>query len=224
MTPVNTSPIASAMAGQSAASQALVSEKTTLNSDFQTFLEMLTAQAQNQDPLNPMDSAEYASQLASFSSVEQQVKTNELLSALATQFSASNLSQLSSWVGMDVRSAAPVAFDGAPETLHPLPASLADQAEIVVYDAAGSEVQRISIGASDTPLEWAGVDETGAPFPTGLYRFEIENFANGEFLGTSPVETYQRVEEAQMLDGQVVLLLEGGMPLAPHEVIGLRGG
>ena len=48
--------------------------QNAVTSDFQTFIQMLTTQAENQDPLNPMDSAEYASQLASFSSVEQQVK------------------------------------------------------------------------------------------------------------------------------------------------------
>ena len=44
-----------------------------LSSDFETFLKMLTTQMQNQDPLNPVDSTDYATQLATFSSVEQQV-------------------------------------------------------------------------------------------------------------------------------------------------------
>lgn len=52
---------------------------TALSSDFETFLKMLTVQMQNQDPLNPIDSTEYAMQLATFSSVEQQVLTNDLL-------------------------------------------------------------------------------------------------------------------------------------------------
>ncbi|MEP0702358.1 MAG: flagellar hook capping FlgD N-terminal domain-containing protein, partial [Lentilitoribacter sp.] len=43
-----------------------------LASDFETFLKMLTAQARYQDPLEPIDSSEYAAQLAQFSMVEQQ--------------------------------------------------------------------------------------------------------------------------------------------------------
>jgi flagellar basal-body rod modification protein FlgD len=43
-----------------------------LSSDFETFLKMLTTQLKNQDPMNPVDSADYAVQLATFSSVEQQ--------------------------------------------------------------------------------------------------------------------------------------------------------
>ena len=50
--------------------------KPVLSSDFETFLKMLTVQLENQDPLNPVDSADYAVQLATFSGVEQQVQTN----------------------------------------------------------------------------------------------------------------------------------------------------
>lgn len=196
--------------------------QATLNSDFQTFLEMLTVQARNQDPLNPMESSEYASQLASFSSVEQQVLTNDLLTALGEQLGSSTLSQLSSWVGMEARSTAPVTFDRSPQTLHPLLASAADEAHLVVYDESGNEVQRQQIDLDAESVEWAGVDDSGTPFEKGTYSFEIENFANGESLGTSPVETYQRVEEAQMLEGQVVLMLEGGQPILSSDVVALR--
>ena len=48
------------------------------------FLKLLTTQMQNQDPLNPIDSTDYAAQLATFSGVEQQVRTNSLLADLGT--------------------------------------------------------------------------------------------------------------------------------------------
>jgi flagellar basal-body rod modification protein FlgD len=54
-----------------------------ISSDFNTFLRMLTVQMQNQDPLDPIDSADFAVQLATFSGVEQQVRTNELLGQLS---------------------------------------------------------------------------------------------------------------------------------------------
>lgn len=59
------------------------SSSGALTSDFDTFLRMLTVQMQNQDPLDPVDSADYAVQLATFSGVEQQVRTNELLTELS---------------------------------------------------------------------------------------------------------------------------------------------
>ncbi|MCW1954577.1 flagellar hook capping FlgD N-terminal domain-containing protein [uncultured Lentibacter sp.] len=207
---------------QTANYTASATTQPALTSDFQTFIKMLTAQAENQDPLNPMDSAEYASQLASFSSVEQQVKTNDLLAGLAAQMGSSNLAQLSNWVGMDARSAATVRFEGAPLTLHPLPARLADEAYLVVSDESGQEVQRLALPLDGAPIEWAGVAQSGAALPTGSYRFEVENYAQGALLGNSPVESYQRVEEAQMIDGQIILLLQGGGAISPEDVIGLR--
>jgi flagellar basal-body rod modification protein FlgD len=208
--------------GQTSSYTASANAQSALTSDFQTFIKMLTAQAENQDPLNPMDSAEYASQLASFSSVEQQVKTNDLLAGLAAQMGSSNLAQLSNWVGMDARSAASVRFEGDPVILHPLPARLADEAYLVVSDEIGQEVQRLAVALDGKPIEWAGVSANGSALPAGSYRFEVENYAQGALLGNSPVESYQRVEEAQMIDGQIILLLQGGGAISPEDVIGLR--
>jgi flagellar basal-body rod modification protein FlgD len=85
--------------------------EAVLSSDFETFLKMLTTQMESQDPLNPMDSAEFATQLATFSSVEQQVMTNDLLTGLNDQIGALGMAQLSGWIGMEARAEMPVAYD-----------------------------------------------------------------------------------------------------------------
>lgn len=51
--------------------------------EFNSFLRLLTAQVQNQDPLAPIDSTQFVEQLATFSSLEQQVNTNQTLSTIA---------------------------------------------------------------------------------------------------------------------------------------------
>jgi hypothetical protein len=83
-----------------------------LTSDFDTFLKMLTTQMQNQDPLNPMESTDFAVQLATFSGVEQQVLTNDLLKDLNGQFTLMGMSQLSAWVGKEARTNSDVWYDG----------------------------------------------------------------------------------------------------------------
>ena len=205
-----------------ATTQTATAAQTTLSSDYETFLKMLTVQAVNQDPLDPMDSSEYAAQLASFSSVEQQVITNQLLSALASQMNTTSLAQYSGWVGMEARSTAGVVFEGAPQTLYPLPAVLADEAYLVVYDGSGNEMQRMSIGLDGEGVEWAGVGDDGTPIANGTYYFEVENHANGAELGQTPVETYQIITEAQVIDGQIAVILEGGIPLLPSNITALR--
>ena len=70
--------------------------------DYSAFLRLLIAQMKNQDPMNPIDSTEYVSQLASFSSVEQAVKTNGKLDSLLTSMA---LTQAEGMIGRVVTSA-----------------------------------------------------------------------------------------------------------------------
>jgi len=70
--------------------------------DYDAFLRLLIAQLKNQDPTKPTDSAQYISQLASFSNVEQGVKLNAKLDALMT---SANLTQAEAMIGRTVVSA-----------------------------------------------------------------------------------------------------------------------
>ncbi len=190
-----------------------------LASDFETFLKMLTAQAKYQDPLEPLDSSEYASQLAQFSMVEQQVQTNDSLSEL---MSMQQTSTLSAWVGKEVRAQGSGWFDGQMVTVLPKVNTTADKAVLVVKDQAGSVVQRLDIPVSNDPIQWAGIDEDGSVLPTGYYSFEVESHRQFEVTGTEPSETYSRVVEAQVDGTAISLVLEGGKVLPTAEVNALR--
>lgn len=193
-----------------------------ISSDFQTFLLMLTTQMQNQDPLNPIESSDYAVQLATFSGVEQQVRTNQLLEGLAAQMGVAGISQLAGWVGLEARAAAPVAFDGAPLTLAPNPATGADQALLVVKDASGNTVARDPLAVSDTPIQWDGSRLNGSRLPAGLYSFEIESYNSGVLLSSNPVEAYAEILEARGTPEGTVLVLRGGATIAATDVTALR--
>lgn len=193
-----------------------------LSSDFETFLRMLTAQARFQDPLEPIDSSEYAAQLAQFSMVEQQVLSNDLLTALTSQIGSNNMSQMAHWVGMDARTTAATYYDGSPITITPNPAATSDTVNLVVYDALGVEVQRLTLPIAANPVEWAGVTTDGTPFPNGFYNFKIESRMNGEPILIDSVETYSRITEARMEGNDIVLILEDGTTVVSSEVTGLR--
>ncbi len=198
------------------------SSASALSSDFETFLKMLTAQARFQDPLEPIDSSEYAAQLAQFSMVEQQVLSNDLLTGLSTQLGAGSMAQMAGWIGMEARSTAPVQFDGTPITINPNPVATADEVVLVVYDSNDAEVQRQRLPVSAEPVDWAGVSDDGSPFPAGAYRFEIESRAGGEVLVTDQAETYSRITEARAQDGQAVLILQSGAAILASAVTGIR--
>lgn len=88
-----TSPATSATAAAAAAAPKETAF-TKAASDFDTFLALLTAQLRNQDPTQPADSTELVAQLAAFSSVEQQIQTNNKLDGLLSAFAATGHSSL----------------------------------------------------------------------------------------------------------------------------------
>jgi flagellar basal-body rod modification protein FlgD len=198
---------------------------SALSSDFETFLRMLTVQMKNQDPLNPIESSDFAVQLATFSGVEQQVRTNDLLGKLADGMAASGLTEFAGWIGKDVRTAAAARFDGAPLVLYPGEEPSAVQTGfLVVRDAAGLPVARSPMPLGDAPLAWAGVRSDGTPFPPGLYRFEVELVENGSVVRTVPVEHYARVTEVRADSAGPVLMLSGDVAVTASEVKAVREG
>lgn len=70
--------------------------------DYEAFLRLLIAEMKNQDPTNPIDSSQYVAQLATFSGVEQAVKTNAKLDQLMTSMA---LSQADGIIGHTIASA-----------------------------------------------------------------------------------------------------------------------
>jgi len=63
------------------------------------FLQLLVAQLQNQDPLNPMDNDQFLTQLATFSSLQQLISINQAVTALAGTGSSSTSSGSSTGSG-----------------------------------------------------------------------------------------------------------------------------
>ena len=196
--------------------------KPALSSDFETFLKMLTVQMQNQDPLNPVDSSDYAVQLATFSNVEQSVRTNQLLEGMQSQFGILGMAQLAGWVGQEARAAAPVYFNGAAVTLSPTPAASADRAVLVVTDAQGRVVSREDLPVSSAPYQWLGADAQGDPLPTGIYTLSLESYFKDSVLPTSPIEHYAPIMEARGGAGGTRLVLAGGIEVPATSVTALR--
>ena len=194
-----------------------------ISSDFNTFLKMLTTQLKNQDPLNPMDNSEYAVQLATFSGVEQQVKTNTLLESLGAQLGLSGLSTYAGWVGNEARADMPVWYSGTPVTLAAEPDPQADSAELVVADAGGLVVARQPVPLDARTVIWTGLNAQGVALPTGRYAFTLESFAQGARIATTPAEAYARVIEARG-GATPTLVFDGGVEVEAKVATALRGG
>src|SRR5204863_5126394 len=69
------------------------------------FMKLLVAQLQNQDPLNPLDSANFSAQLAQFSSLEQLTQINQHLADQATGPTGATAFEAVGFLGRDVEAA-----------------------------------------------------------------------------------------------------------------------
>lgn len=185
---------------------------TTLSKDFNQFLTLLTTQLQNQDPLNPMDSAQFTQQLVAFSGVEQQINTNQKLdNLLALQLNtASNVGL--GYVGMDVTysSAEMNHAAGASDTINYTLASDATNLKINIYDETGTLVRSMEGGKISTvanKIVWDGKDQDGNALPAGTYGVQVAaSDADGKTIATSTAVT-GRVQGIETQDGNIFLLV-----------------
>src|SRR5689334_6150936 len=76
--------VTSATNPNSSATSTTGTDNTTIAGNFQTFLQLLTTQLQNQNPLDPLDTNQFTAQLVQFAQVEQQLKSNDELSTLVS--------------------------------------------------------------------------------------------------------------------------------------------
>lgn len=196
----------------------------SVSSDFTTFLTLLTTQLKNQDPLKPLDSTEFVAQLASFSAVEQQVKTNDALAMITELLGGPGASGLTAWVGAEVRALKPADFSGSPVNIFVTSQEGADRVQLVVKNAAGETVQTLPLALPFTSdiLPWAGVDPSGTPFANGQYHFSIESFQGSTLLETHQAPIYDEVREARVDNGQIVLQFGDGTTMLADDIVAVR--
>jgi flagellar basal-body rod modification protein FlgD len=198
-------------------------KKAAISSDFNTFLRMLTTQIKNQDPTNPMDSSDFAVQLATFSGVEQQVRTNDLLGNLGTQFGVMGMSQLGAWVGQEARASGPVWLGSEPVTVTYETAAGANRAVLAVRNDKGAVVGREDVSLGKGPHKWNGMDLQGAPLANGKYTLTLESYSGDKQLGSpSVVQAYSKILEARSGATGTILVLQGGIEVDATKVTALR--
>lgn len=195
-----------------------------ISSDFETFLRMLTVQMQNQDPLNPIESSEYSVQLATFSSVEQQVKTNDLLENLGQQFGLLGLAQMSGWIGKTVRFEGGANFSGAPASMELPDVSPADHAELIATDRFGNEVSRIPAPVTGGDFNWPGLSDDGTPLADGNYTFRLVGYREGQAKDGGPVLVSGTVDEVRMEDGVQTVVLADGTTVSADKISAILQG
>ena len=216
----------------SVAANTLVTSQQTANSsslsqlseDYERFLTLLTAQIQYQDPLEPMDSTQFVTQLAQLSQVEQAVATNENLENLGLSLNALVSSAGADLIGRDVTvgSSQFGLTEGATDALYRVSGE-ASTVSAQILDSNGAVIRELTDlpNAQDgiQSLEWDGLNDQGAPVLDGEYFLSMTALdADGNEL---PVNTYRkaRVEEVIFTGGTNYFNLDSGQQVEADAIL-----
>lgn len=158
------------------------------------FLKLMLAQMRNQDPLNPMESAEFASQLAQFSSVEQLMNLNESMKiSLDANYLLSqsiNNTLAATLIGKEAKlNTNEFKYNGQDnQTIGYNLSSNAKSVTIKIYNENGVLVRTIEDAprnAGENKLSWDFTDNNGEKVPVGKYKFEVSaNDYNNDTIKT----------------------------------------
>jgi flagellar basal-body rod modification protein FlgD len=198
--------------GSSPTSQ-MSSSRDTIAQNFDTFLQLLTTQLRNQNPLDPLDTNAFTQQLVQFTGVEQQLKTNEFLEAMMTSTQNANNSQAVSYVGKIVTASGTKSelVDGAAtwhfavETKADITATVRDLNGNVVYTKSGT------VNKGESVFTWDGIGNDGKPRDDGTYTVTIEarDPATGKLVDVA-TEMTGEVTGVDFSGSEPVLIVGGG--------------
>ena len=150
------------------------------------FLELMTAQLQNQDPFKPMESGDFLSQIAQFSTVEGIGDLNDAFTGLSQSLVSNQALQAANLVGREVLAPTGVAAlrqGGSLRGSVELPAA-SGEVVVNVYDQAGQLVRRLDLGsqpAGPVAFQWDGLKNDGQFAPPGTYFISAEAGMDGQF-------------------------------------------
>lgn len=148
------------------------------------FLKMMLAQLKNQDPLKPLEPAQFLGQLAQFSTVTGIQAMQQSLASLNATLGSASLMEGANLVGRDVLSAATTGRLGAVggvrgAVVAPPGASVV---QVAVRDLSGALVRRFEVpaGSGLVDFQWDGVDQSGQRAAPGLYAIEAIGVAGSK--------------------------------------------
>lgn len=185
------------------------------------FMKLLLKQLSYQDPLNPMDSMQFTSQLTEFSSLEQLNNINSTLDdVLAFQQSMQNAS-ISNMIGRTVTVAGDTAYLKNTADISYNLSKDASSVKILVYDRTGKIIASRDAGsqlAGDNGYVWDGKDSFGNQMPEGDYRYEIQ--AKDQSGNDVSVVTNSSgiVSSVSFRNGSTYLVLNGGRNIHLSEI------
>ena len=207
-----------------------IAQPKTLGQD--EFLKLFLAKLQAQDPLNPMDDAEFTAQLAMFSQIEQLITTNDQLAMLQLLGNTSNNAQMVSFIGKEVKAGGSIfelkGNDGIQDV--EIPFELAGEAQDVyvsVYNSDGAIVRVLDntgpLGSGEQSASFNGRDDHGNILPDGVYSFTVsaKDF-NGDAVAAKTL--IRGMVDGVTYEGTETMLMIGSIHLSINDILRMGMG
>ena len=165
------SPTASSSTAASGSAADLASGTSSYQTEYQSFLTLLTTQLKNQDPTAPLDPNQFTTELVQLTGVQQQLLSNQLLQSLVNDGPSSGVTSAVSLIGQTVTAASASAnlSNGAATWNYDLPEA-ASSATLSIANATGTVVwsgSAPSFSQGDNTFTWNGRNSAGQQLPDG---------------------------------------------------------
>lgn len=200
------------------------SSRRTIADNFDTFLEILTTQLKNQNPLDPMDTNQFTQQLVQFTSVEQQLKTNEFLEALLMANQSAVSTDAVTYIGKEITAAGSKSelVKGEAVWGYNAEANVAN-ATVTIKDYLGNVVYSEEGSLPQGPGEfvWDGKGSDGNLRPDGTYTISITGTdLSGDTVNITTATT--GIVTAVDLSGDIPILTVGSTRVQLTDVTSVR--
>ena len=210
--------------GQTASNSAVQAASGKLAENFDTFLTLLVAQLQNQDPLEPTETEQFVQQLVQFSQVEQQIDTNSSLEKMLDFQTTGQAAAAIGYLGSTVEALGNLVplQDGKAEFNYALPEQ-ANGTLIVLSDSSGEVVHsapgNTEIGKHN--FVWDGLDSNGNALPAGNYTITITaRNANKELIEV-PISVFGRVTGIESTEDGALISM-GAVHIPLHDILSVK--
>lgn len=196
----------------------------SLQDDLNRFLNLLVTQLKNQDPLDPMDSNEFTSQLVQFASVEQQIYQNSNLEKLVNVQETNQISSMVNFIDktVEVEGQRIPLENGQAEFSYTMPAG-ARSASVLIRNSAGITVfeQDATLDQGRHTFNWDGRNKSGQQVEDGEYLAVVTGLSNQNELLKISQTAYGRVTGIGIEDGKASLFL-GNIEVPQTNVLSVK--
>lgn len=223
--------MATAVSSQNTASvlDRINNSRTSLTTNKETFLKLLTTQLKNQDPLSPTDTTQMTQQITQMTGVEQQLVTNDLLAALVGMNSGTGLSEGVSMIGKQVSAITDNStLKNGKATFSWTQPGASTSLKVEIKNAAGKVVRTLvpdDQKSGDHTITWDGKDDAGAQLPDGgVYTIAVTaKGGDGKELKVSNIKGRAEgvVSAVDNTTGQPMVVVDG-KTIPVDNVVGIK--